>query len=101
MVRCELPVTVIVLNNGILGFQRDAETVKFGRYTSACHFADVDHTKIAAACGCPSVRISDPNDLAQHLQAGLNGEKPLLIELVTDAEAHPPLSLFAAMDQAA
>jgi acetolactate synthase-1/2/3 large subunit len=101
MVRCDLPVTVIVLNNGILGFQRDAETVKFGRYTSACHFADVDHTKIAAACGCPSVRISDPNDLAHHLQAGLNGERPLLIELVTDAEAHPPLSLFAAMDRAA
>ncbi|WP_435656590.1 acetolactate synthase catalytic subunit [Brucella pituitosa] len=101
MIRMKLPVTVIVLNNGILGFQRDAEIVKFGSYTSACHFKSVDHAAIAIACGCAAVRISDPAELPVALKRGIEGGEPLLIEVITDPEAHPPLSLFAAMDDAA
>lgn len=101
MVRLGIAVTVIVLNNGILGFQRDAETVKFGRYTTACHFSPVDHAGIASACGCRSVRVEDPAELASAIAEGITGAGPLLIEVMTDPEAHPPLSLFAAMDQAA
>jgi acetolactate synthase-1/2/3 large subunit len=95
MMRMRLPVTIILLNNGVLGFQRDAETVKFGNYTSACHFGDVDHAAIARACGCPSVRIENPADIASALKRGIEGSEPLLIEVVTAPEAHPPLSLFA------
>ncbi|RKD52202.1 thiamine pyrophosphate-dependent enzyme [Rhizobium sp. WW_1] len=101
MMRMRLPVTVVVLNNGVLGFQRDAETVKFGQYTSACHFADVDHAAIASACGCPSVRIDDPASLGPALKRGIEAGEPLLIEVMTDSQAHPPLSLFAQMDEAA
>lgn len=101
MVRLKIPVTIIVLNNGILGFQRDAETVKFGRFTTACHFSPVDHAQIAAACGCASVRISDPSELALMIQRGIEADGPFLIEVMTDPDAHPPLSLFAKMDDAA
>jgi acetolactate synthase-1/2/3 large subunit len=101
MVRLHIPVTTIVLNNGILGFQRDAETVKFGQYTSACHFSPVDHAGIAAACGCRSARVDDPADLAELIRTGIEADGPFLIEVMTDPEAHPPLSLFAAMDHAA
>ncbi|MDI6838007.1 MAG: acetolactate synthase catalytic subunit [Rhizobiaceae bacterium] len=100
MMRMKVPITIIVLNNGILGFQRDAETVKFGKYTSACLFAEVDHVKLAEACGCPAVRVQDPSEIAEHLQRGIQ-QGPLLIEVITDPEAHPPLSLFARMDEAA
>lgn len=100
MVRSHLPVAIIVLNNGILGFQKDAETVKFGKYTTACHLGNVDHSLIAEACGCPSIRISDPLDLAEPLGRALQGQTPLLLEVMTDAAAHPPLSLFARMDGA-
>lgn len=101
MVRLNIRVTVIVLNNGILGFQRDAETVKFGRYTTACHFAPVDHAQIAAACGCASARVSNPTELADLIRLGIEAHGPYLIEVMTDPDAHPPLSLFAKMDQAA
>lgn len=100
IVRHKIPLTIIVLNNGILGFQRDAETVKFGRYTSACHFSPVDHAQIAAACGCRSASVSDPAELNQLMESGIKGDGPFLIEVITDPDAHPPLSLFAAMDQA-
>jgi acetolactate synthase I/II/III large subunit len=100
-VRLNIPVTTIVLNNGILGFQRDAETVKFGRYTSACYFSPVDHAQIAAACGCRSARVADPADLADLIRTGIEADGPFLIEVMTDPGAHPPLSLFAAMDKAA
>ena len=101
MVRLNIPVTIIVLNNGILGFQRDAETVKFGRYTTACHFSPVDHAAIAKACGCDATRVEDPGQLAGALDRAIRSDQPSLIEIMTDPAAHPPLSLFATMDAAA
>lgn len=98
MVRTELPITIVLLNNGVLGYQRDAETVKFGRYTSACHLGEVDHSRIADACGCAAVRIEDPALLSDHLRRGISGGEALLIEVMAAPDAHPPLSLFAAMD---
>ena len=47
MVRVEISVTVIVLNDGILGFQKDAETVKYQPLHHTCHFSVVDHSAIA------------------------------------------------------
>ncbi|NTE89518.1 acetolactate synthase catalytic subunit [Agrobacterium rubi] len=101
LVRMQIPITIIVLNNGILGFQRDAETVKFGKYTTACHFAEVDHVKIAQACGCEAVRISHTGELEAQIKKVTGRNVPLLIEVVTDPEAHPAISLFAQMDSAA
>jgi acetolactate synthase-1/2/3 large subunit len=95
LVRLQLAVTVIVLNNGVLGFQKDAETVKFGAYTSACHFAPVDHAAIARACGCEAERIADATHIAGALERARASGKPYLIEVITDPNAHPPLSLFA------
>lgn len=94
MVRMKIPVTVVVLNNGVLGFQKDAETVKFGAYTTACHFSSVDHAAIARACGCSGVRIDRVEDIADALRAALGSERPTLVEIMTDPDAHPPISLF-------
>jgi acetolactate synthase-1/2/3 large subunit len=99
LVRLDIPVVTIVLNNGILGYQRDAETVKFGSYTTACHFSPVDHSQIAKACGCQGVRIANPEELADQIESALTSNAPWVIEVITDPEAHPPLSLFAAMDE--
>src|SRR5262249_54429858 len=96
MVRCRLHVVVIVLNNGVLAYQRDAEQVKFGAYTSACHFGPVDHRAIAQACGCRAARIEHTPDIAGALREALSSTEPWLVEIMTDPEAHPSLSLFDA-----
>ncbi|MER8824898.1 thiamine pyrophosphate-dependent enzyme, partial [Mesorhizobium sp. M0991] len=101
LVRSGISLTVIVLNNGILGFQKHAETVKFKGYTSACHFSVVDHAKIAEACGCPAVRVSRPDELAEALDRGLTGKLPLLIDMITDPSAFPPISLFEKLEEQA
>jgi acetolactate synthase-1/2/3 large subunit len=92
--RSRSPVTVIVLNNGVLGYQKDAETAKFGAYTTACHFGPVDHAAIAKACGCRSIRVDDPVNLAAALEKAVGATEPWLIEVMTDPNAHPPISLY-------
>lgn len=92
--RHNIPVVTIVLNNGVLGYQKDAETVKFGAYTSACHFTDVDHAAIAGAIGMKAQRIANPGDIASALSEALKARAPSLIEVITDPDAHPSLSLF-------
>lgn len=94
LARNGIALTVILLNNGILGFQKDAETVKFGAYTTACHFAPVDHAQIARACGCEALRIEDEAGLLPGLKRAMESDRPCLLEIMTDPAAHPPLSLF-------
>lgn len=94
MVRMKIPVTVIVLNNGVLGYQKDAETVKFGTYTTACHFASVDHAAMARACGVQAFRVDRAQDIAQAIEATLTSNLPSLVEIMTDPDAHPPISLY-------
>ncbi|BCH19194.1 acetolactate synthase catalytic subunit [Mesorhizobium sp. L-2-11] len=94
MVRSCVSVVVIVLNNGVLGFQKYAETIKFGAYTSACHFAPVDHAAIARACGCGATVVRAPGDIGPALDEALASGRPWLVEVVADPDAHPALSLF-------
>ena len=65
--RHNLPVVVIVINNGILGFQKDAETVKFGQWTTSVHFSEVDHAAVARAAGISGERITDASRIGPAL----------------------------------
>jgi acetolactate synthase-1/2/3 large subunit len=94
IVRSRVALTIIVLNNGVLGYQKDAETVKFGKYTSACHFGPVDHAQIAGACGCRALRIDKAGDILPALQRAIASDEPWLLDILTDPDAHPPLSLY-------
>jgi acetolactate synthase-1/2/3 large subunit len=94
MVRSRIAVVLIVLNNGVLGYQKDAETAKFGRSTTACQLGPVSHAEIARACGCDAIRIDAFAGFAPALKAALESERPWLIDVISCPEAHPPLSLY-------
>ncbi|GAA0571530.1 acetolactate synthase catalytic subunit [Craurococcus roseus] len=93
--RLELPVTLLVLNNGILGYQKHAEEVRFGEHTKAVNFAAVDHAAIARACGVEGVTVADGAGIAPALRAALDARRPVLLDLMTDPDAKPPISAFA------
>lgn len=92
--RMGIPVVVIVLNNGVLGYQKDAEDVKFGKHTTACRFTPVDHARIAEACGCVGVRIEAVGDFLPALREAMRAKATTVLDVVTDPEAYPPITLF-------
>jgi acetolactate synthase-1/2/3 large subunit len=98
-VRNKTQVVLTVLNNGVLGFQKDAEDTKFGRHTGACYFAPVDHAAIARACGAGGLRVEDPADYLPAVREGLASGGPFVIDVVTDPEAYPPITAFDKLDE--
>ena len=96
--RTKLPIVLTVLNNGVLGYQKDAEDVKFGTHTTACYFTPVDHAAIARACGVEGVRVEKAEDYLPAVKKALASGKPCVIDVVTDPAAYPPITLFAQLD---
>jgi len=92
--RMGTPVIVTVLNNGVLAYQKDAETLKFGRATSACVFTSVDHAQVARACGCRGVNVKHPDEYLPALQEALASGETTLIDVDTDPLAYPPITFF-------
>ena len=92
--RMNLPVTVIVLNNGILGFQKHAELVKFGSHTGAIDFSPVDHAAIARAAGCNGIRVESGDAFIAALEEALGSEVATVLDVITTADAYPPISVF-------
>jgi acetolactate synthase-1/2/3 large subunit len=97
-VRSHIPLTLVVFNNGILGFQKHAELYSFGAHTTAINFAPVDHTMIARACGAQGVRVDDPGELSGVLAKALESDEVTLIEVMTAPDAYPPITLWEGHD---
>ena len=92
--RLDLPVTIVILNNQILGYQLHAETLLFGKYTDVCNFQPVDHAAIARACGCEGIRIEEPDQLLPAIKQALASPVTTLLDVVTDPNAFPPVTAF-------
>jgi acetolactate synthase-1/2/3 large subunit len=93
-VRLNLGIVTVVLNNQILGYQKDAEDVFFGNHTEAVYLRPVDHAAIARACGAIGVTVSDPRDFLPQLREGLVRAGPTIIDVLIDPAARPPLTAY-------
>jgi len=92
--RLGIVVTVIVLNNQILGYQQHAEDVQYGAHTDACALSPVDHAAIARACGCAGERIEAPAEFAPALARAMAAGVTTVLDVMIDPQAYPPLSLY-------
>ncbi|MFE2037433.1 acetolactate synthase catalytic subunit [Streptomyces scopuliridis] len=93
-VRMGLPITVVVLNNGILGYQKHSELHQFATHTDAIDFAPVDHAAIAIACGARGARVESAAELADTLRAALASPVATVVDVITDPDAYPPISAW-------
>lgn len=94
LARMDRKVTVILLDNGILGFQKHAEIAKYQGTTTATEFAQVDHAGIAKAAGIDAFDVSDPSELGPAFSKALASEGSTLIVVKTDPRAYPPITSF-------
>ncbi len=84
--RAGLPVKTVVFNNSSLAMVK-LEMLVAGMPDHGTDHDDVDFAAVAAALGMRSVRITDPKRLREQLSVALAEEGPVLIDIVTDADA--------------
>ncbi len=97
LVRLNLPVTLIVLNNASYGWIKAGQKQLGEKYYSV-DFSRGDHARIAEAYGMRGLRVESPSELSSALEEGLSTEGPSLIDVVVQPlqEARAPVSKWVA-----
>lgn len=97
IVRLDLPVTLIVLNNATYGWIKAGQRLLGEKYYSV-DFTRGDHARIAEAFGMRGLRVEHPGELAGALKEGLEGKGPILLDIVVQPlhEARAPVSEWVA-----
>ncbi|CAN5328467.1 ubiquinone-dependent pyruvate dehydrogenase [soil metagenome] len=80
--QAKLPVKVIVLNNGTLGFV-EIEMKASGFLDTGCELDNPDFAAMATAMGIKAFRVTRPQDLQAALAAAFAHDGPALVDVVT------------------
>ena len=91
-----LPVKVVVLNNGTLGFV-ELEMKAGGLLDTGCELKNPNFAAMAEAMGVKGIRVESPRDLRGALVDGFRHEGPVLIDVVSARQEliMPPKTTFA------
>ena len=77
--RSNLKVTTIVLNNGILGYVKCSEKLRYGKNSTSVDIFPIDHVALAQACGLQGIRVEHAEELLPALeQARCRKRRPSL-----------------------
>jgi pyruvate dehydrogenase (quinone) len=91
-----LPVKVIVLNNGTLGFV-EMEMKAAGFLDTAVDLVNPNFAAMAEAMGVKAFRVEAPSDLQEAIKAALAHEGPALVDVVSARQelVMPPVTTLA------
>jgi acetolactate synthase-1/2/3 large subunit len=85
--QCDLPVKVVILNNGYLGMVRQWQQLFFDRrYASTCLDHAPDFVKLAEAYGGIGLRATKPEEVVPVLKKGLGSKKAVIMDFVVEKE---------------
>ena len=95
LVQHRLPVKVIVLNNGTLGFV-ELEMKASGFIDSGCDLENPNFAEMARAVGIKGIRVEKPEDLREAMKEVLQHPGPALLDVVTPRQelVQPPVTTF-------
>lgn len=96
--RLGIHVVLVVINNGILGYQKYGETAAYGRYTNVCDFSFVDHSKIAEACGVKGITIKSVEEIGTAIDEAFRSDESVVIDLVSDPHNIPPVKVMEVLE---
>jgi len=83
----DLPVIVVVMNNGWLGMVRQWQKLFFDkRYSGTQLSNNPDFVKLAQAYGADGVRVDRSSELTEAIQRAVNSEVPFVIHAIVDPE---------------
>lgn len=83
----DLPVKILILNNGCLGMVRQWQDLFYEkRYSCTVFEGQPDFVKLADAYGIPARRIGDPAAVREGLEEALSHQGPYLLDFVVDKE---------------
>ncbi len=82
-----LPVTVIVMNNGVLGMVRQWQKLFWnGRYSGTTLNGNPDFVKLAESFGAKGLLVEKPGEIADALKEARDCGRTCLVEVRTDRE---------------
>lgn len=82
LVQQKLPVKVIVLNNGVLGFV-EIEMRASGFIDTGCDLVNPNFAQMAEAVGVKGIRVEKPQELEGAIAAALAHDGPALVDVVS------------------
>jgi len=86
-VNYNLPVKVIILNNGYLGMVRQWQELFYGRrYSQVSLAGSPDFVKLADAFGATGLRLEDPKEIEAKLEQALKTPGPVLLDVRIEPE---------------
>lgn len=86
-VQYELPVNIVILNNGYLGMVRQWQEMFFdGRYSQVDMTFSPDFVKLAEAYGAVGLRVEKPEDVRPALEEAINSKKTYVLDCVIEQE---------------
>ena len=82
-----IPVVVVIMNNGVLGMVRQWQTLFYGkRYSNTVLGRKTDFVKLADAFGLPGERVSTIKEFEAAFQRAMSYDGPYLIDTLIDMD---------------
>ncbi|NMA70053.1 MAG: biosynthetic-type acetolactate synthase large subunit [Desulfitobacterium sp.] len=92
-VQCDLPVKIILMNNGVLGMVRQLQKLFLDERYSQIQLKDnPDFIKVAEAYGIKGIRVTEVSQIRQALEDAINHPGPILLDfIISEDEVVTPM----------
>lgn len=97
-----IPITIVIMNNGVLGMVRQWQTLFYQKhYSNTTLNRKTDFVKLADAFGLKGIRTTTPEEFEQAFKEAFNTDAPVLIDCCIDQDEFvlPMLPPGGSMDQ--
>ncbi len=82
-----VPMVVVIMNNGVLGMVRQWQTLFFNKhYSNTTLNRQTDFVKLAEAFGAKGMRVTTPSELKEAFKEAYNTNGPVVIDCVINAD---------------